>query len=333
MINGYDLIDARLNGSDKDGDLVLVTNNKVMRKGVVRNLPVVMDTEDKITAPDDEFNIENITKSIILSMDNRIGEYSNVATGYHNKTPKTQEIKDKYLGYIDLVSILNGKEIDYSKCGIRFNLPKYIAKYAKPLPYFMKYAGVYYAGLHKFSKSRSNLNLLCWDLEKHFRQIKFKRKFKDFDYSIMIDASISWDSDKFDCLEKLYIDFSSNMRELQKQNSMTATHENYQNFFGDLNKEEIVNTKINWNYYYEQYIDKAKEICPDDKELANYVVEICYGKYPKKSKKFAWVVAKEGIISNIPYTKSRMPLENKKGRYSYLGKRYDLIEVDIKEDI
>lgn len=60
-----------------------------------------------------------------------IGEVSNCATSYHNKTPKTAEQKQKYESYIDLLSVVNGKSIDYAKTGVLFKIPRHIAKYVR----------------------------------------------------------------------------------------------------------------------------------------------------------------------------------------------------------
>jgi hypothetical protein len=83
-----------------------------MIQGVDEEAPVVIDIADKKTIEDEQYIEKNIIKSILLSMDNRIGEYSNVSTCYHNKMPTNQTTKDKYLNYINLISVLNGKEID-----------------------------------------------------------------------------------------------------------------------------------------------------------------------------------------------------------------------------
>ena len=97
------------------GDLCLVLNSERMLKGVNRNKPFVIDVEDKATSLNKEINIENKIESIILSMDNRIGEYSNIASCYHNKCAQTTEQELIYEKFIDLVSILNAKEINKRK--------------------------------------------------------------------------------------------------------------------------------------------------------------------------------------------------------------------------
>jgi len=93
------------------GDLLFVTDNEIMKKGVQRNLPIVIDVDDKITAIEKPYNKDSVLEYMLMSLDNRIGEISNVATCYLNKQTKDDKQKAKYGGYIDLLSVINGKEI------------------------------------------------------------------------------------------------------------------------------------------------------------------------------------------------------------------------------
>lgn len=90
------------------GDLVFLIDNPLMMSGVDRNVPVVMDTEDKITALAEEDTPENRAALVLRTVNSIIGEVSNCATGYYGKTPKSEETKKKYESYIDLLSIING---------------------------------------------------------------------------------------------------------------------------------------------------------------------------------------------------------------------------------
>ena len=116
MINGKSITPQQLNGADYDGDLVLVINNEIMKSGVDRNNAIVMDIDDKITALDESDTKENKQKVILRTMNSLIGETSNCATTYHNKTPKTLEQKAIYESYIDLLSVINGKAINRENC-------------------------------------------------------------------------------------------------------------------------------------------------------------------------------------------------------------------------
>lgn len=331
QLNGYSLSLPRLNGADEDGDRIFQINNDIMKQGINRNLPIVIDIEDKITALEEEINTENIINCIIRSMISLVGESSNCATCYHNKSPQSERQKNKYLEYINILTIINGKAIDFAKTGVIFNIPRHIAKYSKPLPYFMKYAGDYYKTLKKFNKSQSNMNRLAWNIEKWHKEIRFKRKYNDFNYKIMIDDSIPFNQNKFNELEELYIDYTKQMKELGKQNALNKNYDDYRGYFGYndiLTKEEVINTNINWNYYYDLYREKAKKICPNKKELANLVVKLCYEKYPKRNKKFIWIIASQGIIDNLKQVKISLPIKDVNGEYEYLGNRYSLKEVD-----
>lgn len=284
-----------------------------MMRGVKRNIPVVIDIEDKITSLAEENTKENKVKVALRGMNSLIGETSNCATGYHNKCPKSQEQKDVYERYVDLLSIINGKAIDSAKTGVIFNIPRHIAKYGKPLPYFMKYAGEYYGNMKKFSKSYSNLNRLCWEIEKWECQFRWKRTYEDFDYNIMIDRAISFSQENYENIRSIYLEFCNEMRKLKLDEF-------------EIKKEQGL--IINWNYYYDIYKKKCLNICPE-KEVANYAVLLCYKEYPHKSKNFMWQVAGAGIIQNIKQIPVKMPCKNPNGDLEYLGHKYSLEEIII----
>lgn len=333
MINGKSITPQRLNGADTDGDLVLVVDHDLFKSGIDINVPVVIDIDDKITALEEEITKENQLNLILRTMNSLIGETSNCATGYHNKVPKTDEQKQKYESYIDLLSVINGKAIDYAKTGVLFNIPRNIAKYSKPLPYFMKYASEYYKKQKNFSRSQSNMNRLCFELEKWSKTIRFRRKFNDFDYSIMIDDSINISEELFSEIESIYLDFCKEMNELGRLQSKLKNYKQYvDEFDGVITYQEAQNTVIDWKYYYNQYKEKCMAICKDQKSLANITVRLFYEKYRNKSNKFMWIVAEEGIINNIKQMNIKLPIRSNGGDYMYLGKKYDIVKVN-SEDI
>lgn len=87
------------------GDLVLVVNEPIMKKGVNPEKPIVIDIDDKITSLAEEDTPENRLALVKRTMNSLIGETSNCATGYLNKVPKTEEQKKKYEGFVDLLSV------------------------------------------------------------------------------------------------------------------------------------------------------------------------------------------------------------------------------------
>lgn len=311
-----------------DGDLVLVLNSPLMMNGVDRNAKIVIDIEDKVTALAEKDTIQNRTACIMRSLKSLIGEISNYASCYHNKTPKTEKQKETYARYVDLLSITNGKAIDFAKTGVLYPVPRQIAKYGRPLPYFMKYASPYYKRMKRLSCAHSNMNKMCWVIEKWADGLRHKRS-DGFDYTIMIDAEVGFSQEHFDAIEKIYFEFNKTVAELAE----TEHHCRYFDRFKDeleaegVTKEFAANFEVDWQLYYNKFRARCAEICFDPKELANIAVMLCYQKYPRRSKKFMWVVAGTGIVENIQQVNICLPQLCDDGEYEYLGKRYALVPV------
>lgn len=213
---------------------------------------------------------------------------------------------------------------------MRWLVPYHIAKYARPLPYFMKYAGVYYSKLKDFAKTRCNLNYLCWDIEKWQKEIRFNRKSPDTS-ELMIDRCQIWDEDRYLEVENVFIEFNKELLDLSKQRAMARDYDKYRNFFAGYSKEEVQNTDINWDVIYNKYKDKLEKISYNKSELANYAVHLSYIKYPNKSKNFCWVVTEEGLLMNLEKNREAnimFPIEtgdiNDK---EYLGRYYRMGEL------
>ena len=310
MVNGDSLVMQRLQGCDSDGDLVLVVDSDLMMSGVNRESIIVMDTDDKITVEEEEDTIDNKVKITLRTMKNLIGEYSNFSSAYHNKTPKTKEQKAIYEKYIEIIATLTGKSIDYAKTGVLYPMPRNIAKFGRPLPYFMRYRNDYYKRL-KLSRSGSIMNRLCWEIEKWEKQFRWKRTDKSFDYSIMIDDSIPVDDDTYLQIEEIYLEFCEEMKKLKRDEREIR-----------LERKDF---SIKWDYYYEKYREKCECVCRNKKLLANIAVDLCYRKHPNKNKKFIWRVAGDGVVENLEQVEVSLPLRTDDGEYEYLGKRYTLL--------
>lgn len=154
---------------------------------------------------------------------------------------------------------------------------------------------------------------MCWEIEQWERNIRWKRTYEDFDYSIMIDDTISFSQENYNRIKDIYFDYCKTMRELKYEET-------------ELKREQGI--EINWKYYYDLYKDRCSQVC-SDRELANYAVALCYEDYPNKTKTFIWKVASSGIIQNINQIPIKLPYKNPNGRYKYLGKKYSLEEFTI----
>lgn len=328
MINSKSVSSQKLNGADYDGDLCLLINNKTIMEGVDKDIPIVLDMEDKVTALAEEDTKENRLGLILRTLESSIGELSNMASCFHNKMPRDNEVKKKYDSYIDLLSIGTGKEIDFAKTGVRYKIPKHIAKYSKPLPYFMKYASEYYGGLKKFSHAHSNMNRLCKDIESWCKTERYHSGARDFDYHIMIDETIEVPEELQAAINKMFMKFNREMSELAREQTNVRK-------YGDeaLSKYDSRNFSINWGYYYEVYKQEAEKLCEDKKMLANAAVKACYEFHQRKNSKFIWVVAGEGILENIKQVKFELPVRDAQGEYEYLGNKYSFTEIVLNEGV
>lgn len=330
MINNYDITAPRLNGADKDGDLVLVHKNDIFIKGIDPNLPITLDIEDKITAIENKYTLENLIDFTLVSMDSRIGEISNCASSYHNKNANSKDNKKKYNDYTCLLSVINGKEIDYAKTGVRWNVPFVISKYAKPLPYFLKYK---YPHIKEVSNSKSAMNEHCWFIEKWQRNLKYNRIFKDTSYC-MIDNKIPFNDEKYEIVKRIFDMYKREYKEIKLQEKMSRNYEMFKDFWLGMTKEEVENTKVNWDIIYDKYREILSDAIPNQCELANYIINLIYIENKGRHNTFAWEVATEGIISNLRTNRKEpllLPKECNSGdeeAVEYLGKYYKLEEYN-----
>ena len=325
MIDMYSPHMNRLNGCDFDGDILFVLDEPVMIQGVDMSVPVVMDVDDKITILPQDYNEENICELILHNLDNRIGEYSNYATCYHNKMKKTEKTKKIHDDYIATLSVMTGKEIDAAKCGIRFNLPRQISKYARPLPYFMQFAGDYYKILKEFNKYKSNMNSLCFDIERWENTKKTRKTVEGFDYHIMIDDSVEVDDETLRKVEEVYLEFNKVIRRLLLERSKCNDWEKNKEWikkYMAINKKQALAFDINWNYYYDMYKDKLLAISHNKALLVNCLVKLTYEKYPRSTKKILWSVAGDWVVNNIDVVNKQLLVRDPNGDISILGYNY-----------
>lgn len=328
MVNCKSITPQRLNGADYDGDLTLVVDNSLMMSGVDRNAKIVIDVEDKVTAMKEEYTVQNRTNCIIRSLKSTIGEISNYASAYHNKGAKTPEQKKRYESYVDLLSIINGKSIDFAKTGVLYPVPRNIAKYGRPLPYFMKYAGAYYKRMKNLSCAHSNMNMLCFDIERWENTIR-KRRTQKFDWRIMFDEEVSYTQEHYDAIEPIYLEFCKLSRDLTEFDHQCKYYDQYKDVLAEQNvtRELAREFEVDWQYYYNVYRSRCQLLVPDVRELANICVVLCYDKYKSRNKKFLWQMAGKGVVENVKQVNICLPQECDDGEYEYLGKRYTLAPV------
>ena len=349
IINAFDTTLPRLSGADADGDIVFVLqgeHNPTFLKGIDRSLPVVINIDEKATAKKERINNAALIHDFVFGSDNRIGEYSNCATKWYNKvapqkrrngTPLSDEEKrafyQKCEDYVSLIAIVNAKEIDSAKTHIKVNLPYHIQKTAGDYPYFMRYAGDYYAKHSKLSKAPSNMNKLCFEMEQWRKQLQWAKPDKDFDWHIYINPQIKRDDERFAALEEIYRQYHHRRREIENKRNTAYTYfkETWKAKNAKRGKPHAripdhlfsYDASAEYKRIDDETVALAKEAVPNGAERANYAVELCYCKASRK-KNFAWLVAGDAIVRNIKQVEHKIPLEVNSNDYDfeYLGRKY-----------
>ena len=218
----------------------------------------------------------------------------------------------------------------YAKTGVLYMVPRHISKYGRPLPYFMKYRGAYYAN-QKLSMSGSNMNKLCYTLEKWDKRLRWERiDTSKFDYTIMIDDGIEYTDEEFAAVREIFFEYLAEARAVSKFGAMCRNYKKYRKeLAGKITEQEAKRYEIDWGTIYEKYKDKCLKVCSDCCKLANIAVRLCYEDYPKKDKKFLWVVASQGVLENIKQVRHKLPKRVYDGIGDmYLGKAYMWVDYE-----
>ena len=336
MINMYDLSAPQQGGMDEDGDAVLLCSNKTIIDSKIHK-PIIIDIEDKATAKSKLYSKENITEYELNSRDNRIGEITNVATSIENKYTTNEEVSSVYADFASLLRVMQGKEIDFLKTGLRWQMNKGLRKHLKQLPWFLlfNYPNKLktYEKLRKINKnvedvkdkiklnayrSPSPMNELCeyicsW--EKH--NILWDNSVVDTSCLILNNSIDLNDKKILKKIRHLINEYSVKFKELiQKQNG-SSTEDYFQS-----------------DVLLETYKNKLLEIVSNEELLANYVIKVSYSNL-SISKSLAWSGYGDYIIKNLRQNSPRNKFVsitefpyNTDDTYEFLGKYYIFKECD-----
>jgi hypothetical protein len=298
--------------------------------------PIIIDIDDKVTTKVKKYTKENITEYEVNSRDNRIGEITNVATSIRNQyttDPKWQQIHDNQ---VSLLRIFQGKEIDFQKTGVRWQMSKGLRKHLKKLPYFLLYnypkkLNTYYK-LKRCNKgienkedkielnayrSPSPMNELCEYIDTwEKKNILWNKNIVDTKCLILNNSLQLNDKNYIRNIKHLINDFAIEWKnEVNNKNSKTVD--------GDYDHLSIMVNK---------YKNKLLSILPDEELLANYVINISYSNM-SINKSLAWIGYGDYIIKNLknnsPTQKRTRIIETPyktSTNYEYLGKYYEMWE-------
>lgn len=162
------------------------------------------------------------------------------------------------------------------------------------------------------------MNRLCWALEKWEKRLKWNRRKRGFDWTIMMDPDIEVDEKTLMKVEDIYERFCADVKELSQKLSVGRTKEEMNELYGQC---------------YESYRSECRLVCPDRRKLANAVVRLSYEMHPKWNRKFMWIMASSGIVANIKQVDIELPIKDVNGDREYLGRRYSVVTVPADSEV
>lgn len=333
MTNMYDISLPQQGGADEDGDAVKLDTNPVIIASKI-DKPIIIDIDDKVTAKVKKYTKENITDYEVNSRDNRIGEITNVATSIRNMYTTDSKWKKIYDDYVSLLRIFQGKEIDFQKTGVRWQMNKGLRRFLKQLPFFLMYN--YPKKMNTYYKLKRRNKTIQDDKDKvelnAYHSPSPMNELADY-IDTWEKKRIIWDRNVVDtrCLilnnklelndkriikniKHLINDFAVKWRKMIEEQSSKETE-------GEYNPSQIL---VN------QYKKKLSELIKNEELLANYVIKVSYSNM-SISKVLAWNGYGDYIIKNLkentPVKKRTMIVETPyktEYSYEYLGKYYEL---------
>lgn len=337
MLNMYDLSFPQQGGADADGDIVFLCNNHTMISSKV-DKPIIIDIEDKAMAIPKKYNKDNLIDYELMTRDSRIGEITNVATSIENKYVTDENIKKLYSDYSSLLRIYQGKEIDFLKTGLRWNMNSGLRNHMKQLPYFLLF------NYPKKMKTYNRLKEKNKNIKNSDEKVKLNAYHSPSPMNELCDYICTWE--KKNILWNNNIDDLINTRCLIVNNDLNLsdkgvvkTCRKYINDYAmeikrhiDLNrdKSDDENHKFNMDIIASSYRDKLKtELNLNDVIIANYVINTSYLSM-SISKSLAWSAYGDYIIENLKNNTNpkrhvsirEVPYETSNS-YEYLGKYYE----------
>ncbi len=337
MINMYDLSAPQQGGMDEDGDAVFLCPDPILADTKIHK-PIIIDIEDKATIHAKPYTSENLTEYELMTRDSRIGEITNTATSIENKYTTNPEVHKLYEDFASLLRLFQGKEIDYLKTGLRWQMNAGLRKHLKQLPWFLLYN--YPAKLAAYEKlqeknktienpedklpvgcyrSPSPMNELCdyinaWEK----RNIVWDTSVEDTG-DLLINHNLDLDDRRLiRQIRHIINDFRLHLKELLVQKEQEKSETDY---------FEIENC-------LQIYKEKLAALIPDEELLANYVIKVSYMNH-SISKHLAWMGYGDYILTNLKANSPTPPTvtitettPQTPGAYEYLGKYYLLEEAD-----
>ena len=163
------------------------------------------------------------------------------------------------------------------------------------------------------------INKICWRIEELFDGIKYNTN-SNFDYSIL-KSDCEYSTKTYNKIKKLY----------------TAYKKDVQNYMQFAKSERLKSDDRQIQKYIlkEEFRQKCFSECPNEDELCNIVLDLCYSK-SKNSKQFAWDICGEMFIKNLLKKhnyKVSYPELDENGDIEFAGMKFSMKTAEIKVNV
>lgn len=327
ILNGFDSACMALSGCDFDGDAGFSTNNNVLIRRY-RQIPAINCIQHK--AEKKIITEKDIIKSNFNGFGNSVGSITNRATAMLSVQARFDKHSKEYkeLEYrILCTQLFQQNELDKLK-GIKASpMPKYWYDYrscksdyqknicCEKKPYFMIYR--YDEEKQKYKDFIKQYNIQCrrqfgMDLDD---LLKIPTDELTFEQSEMVKwINILNPVDMSDCtinkicyyIEKEMKDYKNDLKQrdinwekFKVKRRCTKEHRDNMTYLVGVYMEYLANVRLAetedahplYNFVADYFIDRAKELCPNDDERRNIVLDLCYGyNNIKTCKEFCWII-------------------------------------------
>lgn len=178
----------------------------------------------------------------------------------------------------------------------------------------------YYKKLMPVGDNPCTINRIAWLFENTFKSyISEFSKTREFDYSIL-KSGVEYSKNDYQKITKLKAEYDDSVKYYQQLANKQR-----------LDKDEVT---VNRNMMLMKFKSKCEEICPNEKELCDIIVDLCYSS--SKSKQFAWDICGEVIIDNLLDKNEHMinypALVKSDGDFEFGGEQFVMCHKKYEED-
>lgn len=178
----------------------------------------------------------------------------------------------------------------------------------------------YYKKLMPVGDNPCTINRIAWLFENTFKSyLSEYTKTREFDYSIL-KSGVEYSKNDYKKISKIKSEYDDSVKYYQQLANKQR-----------LDKDEV---NVNRNMMLLKFKSKCEEVCSNEKELCDIVIDLCYSS--SKSKQFAWDICGEIIIENLleknDYIINYPVLVKSNGEFEFGGEQFIMCQKKFEED-